>query len=221
MTSIVGPLDRLAFPELCPACGARATQALDIPKWFLRRYDESNDERVYAEVRVPFCARCAEQHERERALQPDVPAYRYPGLFEHVIPAVYIAMGLFFLSIAARVADKGLIFVAVLGAIGLFFLAVAIAATVGAWRVPWYERVPAQTSITSAFDYTDDESDVFQPTRRRYFIRNADFGERFAALNANKQWDPRGPEAARALWKWGLAIVVFILLLIAMILFPE
>jgi hypothetical protein len=215
MATLVGPLDSLTFPELCPACGARAAQALDIPKWFLRTYD-AGDERVYAEVRVPFCARCVDQHERERARQPMVPAYRYPGLVDHFLPAMWLAMGLFFFSIAAGGVGKGMVFVGALGAIGLFFLWIGVATAVGAWRVPWHERVPPQTSVTRAFDYTDDESDVFEPPRRRYFIRNSAFEEQFVALNAARQWDPRGPEARRARRKWGIAIIVFILLLIAM-----
>jgi hypothetical protein len=216
MTELVGPLEGLSFPPLCAACGAKATQALDIPKWFLRRYEERDDEHVYAEARVPFCARCVELHDRERAQQRQVPAYRYPGIVDHFLPAMWLAIGLFMFSVGARAVGNGPLVVLVVGALGLFFLLLGIGVLVGAWRVPWYERVPPQTSVTRAFDYTDDESDVFEPPRRRYYIANPEFAAQFEALNQNRQWDPRGLAARRAKWKWAVTIVVLILLLIAL-----
>lgn len=69
--------------------------------------------------------------------------------------------------------------------------------------------VPAEpTSLTGAFDFSDDESALFEPERHRFTFRNGDVAAEFAELNAHRDWDPASTRAqlalrARLALKWG------------------
>jgi hypothetical protein len=219
---LVGPLDQLVFPDVCAACGAKASAILDVQKVFVQKGEEQTYH-VLAKARVPFCAKCAAEHTRERALQAAVPAYRRPPISDLILPAFWVGLGLFVASIALRVVGRGGVAVALtLDAVALGFLVVGVWTAIGAWKVPWYGRVPPQTNVTRAFDFTDNEAQLFEPERRRYYIRNEMFAERFVALNTDRQWDARGSQATRAKW---LAIAVAIVIvgggIVLAILFPE
>src|SRR2546430_14486387 len=97
---LVGPLEDLEFPALCPACGAKATGALDVRKVFLNT-DAEDPRHVLGEVRVPFCSSCIAQHEQEAAQQPRVRAYRFPKIFDLALVSIWLAMGIVFLYVAS------------------------------------------------------------------------------------------------------------------------
>jgi hypothetical protein len=215
---LVGPLDDLDFPELCPVCGAKATGALDVRKVFLNT--EGEDRRhVLAEVRVPFCSSCIAQHEREAKQQPRVRAYRFPKILDFALVSIWGVMGVFFLYVAASVSGGGgAIPALILTYMGIACLAFWVLGVRGASRVPWYERVPPQTSVTNAFDFGDETLELFEKSARRYSIRNAEFAERFAALNAEKR-PRRNP--ARVRWKAIVLLIVMLAILAAIIIWGE
>jgi len=215
---LVGPLGDLEFPELCPACGAKAVGAVDIRKVFLNP-DGEDPRHVLAEVRVPFCANCITLHQQEMLQRPRVPAYRFPKILDLLLVSIWGAMGIFFLYVTIGVMSKGAAMQAwILGYIGIACLVFWIIGIRGAARVPWYERVPAQTSVTSAFDFGDEKTELLEKSRRSYSIRNADFGERFAALNADMH-----PSRNRRSGRWKMIVVLIILLAIlaAAIIWPN
>jgi hypothetical protein len=205
----VGPLEDLEFPDLCPACGASATGALLVRKVFLNT--EGEDPRhVLAEVRVPFCASCIVQHEQEAAQQPRVRAYRFPKLLDLALVSIWGVMGIFFLYVTLGVLGKGATMQAwILGYIGLACLVFWVIGMRRAARVPWYERVPPQTSVTSAFDFGDETLELFEKSGRSYAIRNGEFAERFATLNADKH-----PSRSRKRGQWKMIVVLVVLLAI-------
>jgi hypothetical protein len=56
------------------------------------------------------------------------------------------------------------------------------------------------TSPLAAVDFTDDESGVFEGTRRTFTFANAHVGRAFEAANAALVWHPDAPPARRARW---------------------
>jgi hypothetical protein len=214
---LVGPLDDLEFPALCPACGAKATGAVDIRKVFLNR-DGEDSRHVLGEVRVPFCSSCIERHELEAKQQPRVRAYRFPKLLDLGLVSIWAVVGVFFLSVAVS-GGAGTIPTLILTYMGLACLVFWAIALRGACRVPWYERVPPQTSVTSAFDFGDEKFELLEPPRRRYAIRDASFAERFSALNAERL--PRPRNRARDRWKAILILVVLLAIMAAIIIWGD
>jgi hypothetical protein len=216
---LVGPLDDLEFPALCPACGAKATGALDIRKVFLNR-DGEDPQHVLGEVRVPFCASCIAQHQLEAKQQPRVRAYHFPKILDLALVSIWAVMGVFFLYVAIGVSGSGATMpTLILTYMGLACLAFFVIALRGACRVPWYERVPPQTSVTSAFDFGDEKLELLEPSRRRYAIRDASFAERFSALNAERL--PRPRNRARERWKAILILVVLLAIMAAILIWGD
>jgi hypothetical protein len=82
-------------------------------------------------------------------------------------------------------------------------------------RALWETRrymVPGQTSVTLAFDFSPDISDVLDRSQRRvYAIRETAFAEEFTALNRERIWQP-DPVADRAEKRVWIACAVFLLL---------
>jgi hypothetical protein len=62
-------------------------------------------------------------------------------------------------------------------------------------------RVPAQTDVTRACDFSDDRSLPLEGERRVYALRDAAFAAALAAANRDRAWTP----AARARARWRLA----------------
>jgi len=215
---LVGPLQDLEFPELCPACGAKASGAIDIRKVFLNT-DGEDPRHVLAEVRVPFCDNCVAQHVQEVSERPRVPAYRFPKILDLLLVSIWGAMGIFFLYVMIGVASKGATIPAwILGYMGIACLVFWVIGIRRAARVPWYERVLPQTGVTSAFDFGDEKMELFEKSRRSYAIRNGEFAERFAALNAEMH-PSRNPPSGR--WKMILVLIVLLAILAAMIIWPN
>ena len=207
---LVGPLDELELPDVCAACGAKAAGTIDIRKVFVDT-TAGEPRHVLGEVRVPFCRSCIALHERERAQLPRMRAYRFPPLRDFGLASIWLVLGVLFMFIGFAVGTGG----GTLPALILTYLAVAslafwAVAMRRASRVPWFERVPPQTSVTSAFDFGEATSGPQEQSRRRYAIRDAVFAERFSALNAERL--PTGRKRIRARWR-----VIAILVVIAAI----
>jgi len=70
--------------------------------------------------------------------------------------------------------------------------------------------VPRQTSVTLAFDFSPDVSDVLDHGQRRvYAMRDAAFAEAFTALNRDRVWQP-DPAAVRAEMRLWIVCAVFL-----------
>ncbi|MBL8219937.1 MAG: hypothetical protein JNL62_11950 [Bryobacterales bacterium] len=88
------------------------------------------------------------------------------------------------------------------------------------WLGSRHLAVRAPTSVTSAVQFTDDLSQTFEPSWRRFTLRNADYAARFRDGNRERLWTRSRPEAQRALvlryyGKYVLFVVLGIVALLA------
>ncbi len=103
------------------------------------------------------------------------------------------------------------LFAPVLGGV-LLFAAVALIQARLAWTRTERFAIPPQTSVTRAFDFSDDVSDVFDAKQRRvYAIRDPAFAEAFTALNRDRVWTP-DPKAERSERRLAIALAAFLAL---------
>ncbi len=182
---IAKPIDRLAYPPVCPCCGAPATTALNIAKPFM--FSPGGDtgwgHRV-AQAQPLFCTDCLARHcalavpvtDRDRlaSLWPQellIPAFGL-GLFGSFI---FLGGAPAFLRNPSgewpRIAFAGLM------------ILIALHCARSVWREGAYKRVATQTAVSVSFDFGDDDDSAFQKTARIYAIRNADYAIAFDRLN--------------------------------------
>ena len=95
------------------------------------------------------------------------------------------------------------------GGIFLFFSLLALVCVVSGWLHTAHMVPKPLTSISSAIDFTVDQSETFEPAWRRYTFRNDAYTEQFRVANASRLWDRHSPRARRAFtlrqWlKWAL-----------------
>ncbi len=193
-----GRPSQLAMPPCCANCGSTAEGRLPIEKVFRR--DEGPEGGVHYVVttaQVPFCATCVARHQAEvvtvSALRRVLLCFRQPVIIAALTTG---GIALFFAPVAldsltAGDGVGGLIF---LGVVVVFAL-IAAASAYAAFDQSRRYAVPASTPVTSAFDYTDDESEMFDRQRRTYGLRNPTFAAAFEQANQHRQWDPRSARA--------------------------
>jgi hypothetical protein len=182
---IARPIDHIAYPTICPCCGAPATTALSIAKPFMFSPggDSGWGHRV-AQAHPLFCNDCLARH---RALVvPVTDLDRLASLWsqELLIPAFGLGLfgGFIFLGGALaflrnpsgewpRIAFAGLM------------ILIGLHCARSAWRAGAYRRVATQTPVSACFDFGDDDNSAFQKTARTYAIRNRDYAIAFDRLN--------------------------------------
>ncbi len=195
-----GAPDAAHFPPLCPNCGSAAATRLSYSKAF-RRSSESDtpDSSVVMSVAVPFCDDCIARHRAE---------VRSPNLLANVLSSfsggeMFAAAGLG--AAAAFTAYHALDellhgrmahFAVFAGLTAIFGLLARFQGKV-AWRETEHLRVAAQTSVTKAFDYSDNEPAPFESARFSCTMRDERFAAAFKSLNRHLEYEP-GSMAARA-----------------------
>lgn len=208
----------LAFPLLCPNCGRAATHEIAYSKVFRRTDEDSPTEYVVSSVQVPFCDECIARH-RAQEQRPDWKAM-LSTLFSdaEIFGAVFPGLGaLFLLNLAFRDLWHGrFTATAIELGLGLFFGWIARLQTKVVLDRTAHLRVPPQSEVTQAFDFSDDVSDLFEPTRVVYTMRDARFAAAFGAINPDKAWHANGPQARAArrkanlaLWAFGALLLLF------------
>jgi len=200
MTSTVelaGAPRKLAFPQACASCGTPAGRRLRIEKVFQRERRDQPDRYAVVGVDVPFCTTCIERHRSEvRHLAP------VQGLLSLLRSVLLIPAGVFLvvalvliLPLFHKVADGNWhdvwIFLALVAGFGVLGLACARAALHQSHRY----RVTEPTSVTSAFDFSDNLSGRFERERHSYRLLNARFADAFVAVNASRVWHNQGRSA--------------------------
>lgn len=206
-----GRLRSLAFPQRCANCGAATAERLHIRKVFsrsagrLRRMSAS----TYPGYRidsadVPYCPACIARDARERESVASRWRARLPSFVLQSVPALpCLGFAVFLLRTTGAPMHAGdaadgfeHALVLLFGGSGLALIARAL------WETRRY-MVPNQTSITVAFDFGPDVSDLLDPGERRiYAMRDAAFAEAFMALNRERVWlpDPAADRAERLVW---------------------
>jgi len=150
---------------------------------------------------VPYCGACIAQDARERQSMASRWGARLGGLLLRSFPALFpLGFAVFLLTSvgpasAASASGEGTGFV---GVLALVFGGAGVCLIAHAW---WDTRrcmVPRQTSVTLAFDFSPDVSDLLDRSQRRFYaIRDPAFAEAFTALNRDRVWQP-DPAAVRA-----------------------
>ena len=214
---LTGSLRSLGFPNRCANCGVVTSERLPVRKVFGRNagHRQRTGSRHYRGYRidvaqVPYCGPCIAQDARERQSVASRWRSRLGRFLLQSIPALFpLGFAVFLLTSIGprkpRYAVDG--FEEILA---LLFGGAAAGALAYTW---WDTRrcmVPRQTSVTRAFDFSPDISDVLdRSTRRVYAMRDAAFAEAFTALNRDRVWQP-DPAAVRAEMRVWIVCAVFL-----------
>jgi hypothetical protein len=177
------------FPALCPNCGAAAPHQLVCSKVFRRTHSDSPNSYLVASVAVPFCDGCIARHRAQA--QPPTPLRQVLSSFAtgDMLGALFPGMAAAFVVWLAlkdlfdgRV-DRFLVMLAVAG-----FGAIAWFQRRHVWQETAYLRVPPQSDVTQAFDFSDDIAPAFESPRFVCTVRDARFASAFEALNRPREW---------------------------------
>jgi hypothetical protein len=216
---LTGPLRSLDFPRRCANCGSVTGERLPVRKVFARnaghwrwRSGRYQGYRIDT-ARVPYCPACIAQDARERESLASRWRKRLGAILIRSFPALF-PLG-FAAYLLAHIdptrnpgevgADFERILALVFGSAGACLVAYAF------WDTRRY-MVPRQTSVTLAFDFSPDVSDLLDPSQRRvYAMRDAAFAETFTALNRDRVWqpDPAAEREERRVW---VACAVFLVI---------
>ena len=152
----------LVFPPLCPNCGAPASRTITVRKVFRRTYHDSSPDFDIEGVVVPYCERCIAAHEEQaRTLRLSWTQWLVVSLASGLtIAALGSAfMAILFLPDALRDLTHPR-FPVLLVVVGCFAL-IAYGSLATAWSNNAHRRVPPQTSITRAFDFSARKAELF------------------------------------------------------------
>jgi len=215
---LTGPLGSLGFPDRCANCGAATRERLAVQKVFgrnagRRRRVRSRYYRGYRidTAQVPYCGACIARDVRERQSVASRWRTRLGAFLLEAFPALFpLAFAVFLLTAIDLPRKVGYASPGFEQIVGLLFGSAAVGAIAYAW---WGTRrclVPRQTSVTLAFDFSPDVSDILDHSPRRvYAMRDAGFAEAFIALNRDRVWQP-DPTAVRAEMRVWIACAVLL-----------
>ena len=142
-----------------------------------------------AEAPIPFCGRCAAEH-RATARPPSATKQLMTMLLNPlIIPVIGCAW------VAALIYRSGLPEMSLAdpgGRIGWSLFALMVVGFCWSVYVTWQStrasRLEPRTEITRACDFSEDVSYFFEKERRIYAMRNEQFAQAFATLNAGRGW---------------------------------
>jgi hypothetical protein len=210
-----GAPQSLNWPDRCANCGGAAAERVRVEKAFYSTIARQGTQRRpfywYRIVRadIPLCANCAERH---RASVPVRSWFAHHRTF--LVNPVHIAtigsmVLLWLVGPAALAADSpqaakmGLTLVAVLAGGVVWTIAAA-------WLQTRPDRLPPRTDITAACDFSQDVSMPFERERHLYRVRNKEFADALAGLNADRAWTDA--DQRRSPWLALLAVAVILAL---------
>lgn len=184
------------FPRLCANCCAPAAERLTIARVF-----HTADSRGLVSFQPYFCSQCAAAHRRER--KPD-PTLFFRRLLHGWALWIPMAGSFWVFSVALpyalqAVAERDPKGIVLSGGIALLFILITFTCAIGIWYGSNHLAVKPPTSITSAVDFTSDQSQTFEPTWRRFTLRNEAYARHFREANRERLWSRSRPEAGRAM----------------------
>lgn len=180
---LTGAPRKLAFPQACASCGTPAGRRIPVEKVF-----ERGERHTVVRVDVPFCMTCLQRHREEAKHLPASQQLLTLVRSALLIPAIALALAAVVLfapladSVAAGAWDDALVYFGIVGGFGVLGIGLGVVALRRSHRF----RVTEPTSVTSAFDFTDDLSRNSERERHGYTMRNPRFAEAFVAVNASK-----------------------------------
>lgn len=188
-----GSPSTLTFPPLCPNCGKPATRRIRCTKVFYSFGSHTTNYEL-SSADVPFCDACIARHEAQ-----DLAPTSGSNLLARVISAGSLIPVLVVGALALAGAHVAGLTTADDGGVRLFLVLLGLPAGMGALLhargVARRARVPPQSSVTEAFDFSDDVREGFEPHRFVCTIRDGGFAQAFAALNRERLWQADSPKA--------------------------
>jgi hypothetical protein len=206
------------FPPLCPHCGSAAADRIEYSKVFRHADSDGPTRYVVSSVAVPFCDPCIARHRAQEA-KPSlvavvVSSFASMDMLGAVFPAM-AAIFLVYLALGDLLKGHGTRVLVELG-IGAVFGLIAWAQARAVWQETERFRVPPQSEVTMAFDFSDDTAPVFESARFVCTMRNDRFANAFRALNIEREWLAKSPEALaerrrsnRMMWIVGAVLAAF------------
>jgi hypothetical protein len=187
--SLIGPARTLAWPSMCPNCGEPASTPIRVYKIFRRKTRRRPWHYHIRSIEVPYCDRCTRQHhelvEPPGAFSGWLAVFRSPLIIPFV-GGLFLAWLLWDRSLLDAIRDP------VSGKLALALATLPLLAigtsVVGAWWSFRYHRMPPQTEVTRACDFSDNLGNVFVGERRTFAIRNGRFAEAFKTANRDRLW---------------------------------
>lgn len=185
---VSGSIADLAYPPICPNCGADARRPLLIAKPFMfSSGDDSGWSHRVAEARPLFCEPCHTRHVSE--VLPVTVADRLKSLLSQSLLFSALGLGAFGGLIAVNRAVQFMTDPAgewpIIALAGVMLMTGWYCAQI-AWREGLWARIPVLTATSAAFDFGDDDGSAFQKTARTYAIRNAACASAFEKINAKR-----------------------------------
>ena len=150
------------WPDVCPACGAPARDRLEVRKVFVHRHRGRGAGTRYAvtSLTVPFCEKCVDRHHAET--RPMSPLRRLLTYFQSLL--IIPASGAAYMASVTLPAAAGTTVDQPAGrwgwGLGVVFVGICVASQIAMWPATRRFQVPPQTSITRAFDYSDELGNV-------------------------------------------------------------
>jgi hypothetical protein len=210
------------YPSLCPNCGKSASARIECAKVFRRASDgESPNEFVVTSADVPFCDACIAIHraqEQKRSAVDDlIILFRTGEIFGAIFPGLGAAF-LAWIGLKDLFHGQWTRFAIEIG-LAAFFGFIAKVQAQSVWQGTAHLRVAPQTTVSIAFDFSDDMAEPFEPPRFICTVRDDAFASEFAALNRINAWHPDSvhaladrKRAKRTTW-----IVLTVLVVVAVI----
>jgi hypothetical protein len=197
---IVGHLGAGKWPRICINCGSQPTRPFRIERLFTWASDEGDESWEVELMDVPLCPACADKHRRELRTAPFLDRIRRALTFENVLSALFPSLAFLFFTYKLLV----YLFQAKwTTAVGMAIPVVLFGGIAGILLSQILSRsrrfgVPPDTSVSGFFTFSRDRKKLFEPSRRRYQFRNAQFAEAFLEANRLIVWDPRSEKAVNA-----------------------
>jgi hypothetical protein len=212
------------LPNLCAACGTMAAERIVCSKVFRRTHSDSPTEHIVSSVAVPFCAACAASHRQQTpeitTLRKVLLSFATAEMLGAVLPGMAAAF-VVWLALKDLVNGRFLRALTMLPIAGLFGL-IAWYQRRHVWRETAHLRVPAQSSVARAFDFSDDLAAVFEPPRFVCTIQDPAFAQAFESLNRDRLWIAGSPavraEQQAAQRKTRIGIVIFVVIALVVLL---
>ena len=195
---------------MCANCGNATSESLEVAKVF-RHVDESGesapDTFSIGRVAVPFCPPCTAQHLSE--VQPIAGSRRFLTMFRGRSAGEGLGLGaimLFVLFLMTRSPSRSLLLPGIAAVLG-FLSWICFRA---AYRETEHLATPPPTSITSAFDFSEDHAKLFEREHRTVTLRNPTFADVFLARNTTRVWNAEDPANQKATKSRNLLLNVLI-----------
>ena len=183
---------------MCANCGNATSESLEVAKVF-RHVDKSNDNSPdrfsVARVMVPFCPPCMAQHRSE--LRQVTPFQRFAMTLHGRSMVCALGLGAIALSIVF-ITTRSTSATLLLWSLAALFGLLAWVCVRAAYSETEHLATPPPTSISSAFDFTDDHAQPLEREHRTVTLRNPTFADAFLARNSSHVWNPEDPANRKA-----------------------